>query len=273
MELSTILGMGGAVVIVMLTVILEGGSLLSFAQLSSFILILGGSIAVSLTSFSIKEIVMIPKYFLKAIFPMKKDIGSIILTFVSFSEKARREGLLSLEDDVANVDDRMIKLGLQLVIDGNDPEIVRSILDDLSDSIKHDEKIPAELFETLGGFSPTIGIIGTVMGLVHVLENLGGAGGISKLGEGIAVAFIATFYGIGFANLIWLPLSNKIKKINTNMSEYRKVVVCGILAVQSGDNPRIVKERLISQISEESTREKMYKLAEGEGESSPPPSK
>jgi chemotaxis protein MotA len=245
LEISTIIGLGSAVAAIILTVIIEGGSF-----------------ATGLISYGIKEVVLIPKYFLQTIFPSNIDFGDLVVTFVSYSEKARREGLLSLEDDLKDIDDDVTRLGLQLVIDGTDPEIVRNILDNLSTSMEEEEKTAASFFETLGGFSPTLGIIGTVMGLVHVLENLGGGMGVEALGKGIAVAFIATFYGISFANLLWLPLANKIKFLNRKYTERREIIKNGILAIQNGDNPRIVKEKLICLLSDPSLRRKIYNIAE-----------
>ena len=262
MELSTIIGLAGAVAAIILTIIVEGGSFGSFVNPGALIIILGGSIATGIISFGIKEFVLVPKYFLATIFPKSIDFADLVVTFVSYSEKARREGLLSLEDDLKDIDDDVTRLGIQLVIDGTDPEIVRNILDNLATSMEEDEKIPANFFETVGGFSPTLGIIGTVMGLVQVLANLGTGTGIEALGKGIAVAFIATFYGIGFANLIWLPLSNKTKFLNKKYSERREIIKNGVLAIQNGDNPRIVKEKLICLISDPSLRKKIYSISE-----------
>jgi chemotaxis protein MotA len=126
---------------------------------------------------------------------------------------------------------------------------------------EEEEKIPANFFETIGGFSPTLGIIGIVIGLVYVLENPGGAG-IETLGKEITVAFMATFYGIGFANLVLLPLSNKTRYLNKKCAERREIIKNGILAIQSGDNPRIVKEKLVCLIGDPKTREKIYSLAD-----------
>ncbi len=261
MEISTLLGLVSAIVAVVLTVFIEGGSLISFLNLSALVIILGGSLATGLISYGIKEVVMIPQYILRTIFPQNIDFSELIVSFVSFSEKSRREGLLSLEEDLKDIIDDSTRLGLQLVIDGTDPEIVRNILENLSNSFEEEESIAAGFFETVGGFSPTMGIIGTVMGLVHVLENLGSGTGIEALGKGIAVAFIATFYGIGFANLFWLPLANKIKFLNKKYSERRVIIKNGILAIQNGDNPRIVKEKLICLVSEPAVRRKIYELA------------
>ena len=262
MEISTIIGLGSALAAVIFTLVIEGGSFLSFINFGALILILGGGLATGIISFGIKEVVLIPKYIMGTIFTKKVDFEELIITFVSFSEKARREGLLSLEEDLPNIKDDMIRLGLQLVIDGTDPELVKTIMVTLADSIEEDEKIPANFFETIGGFSPTLGIIGTVMGLVHVLENLGGGTGIEALGRGIAIAFIATFYGISFANLFWLPMANKMKFINKQYSERREIIINGILSIQSGDNPRIVKERLICHIADPEHRKKIYNISE-----------
>ena len=265
MELSTIIGLGAAVAAVILTVIVEGGSFLSLINPGALILILGGSMAVGIISYGLKEFLLIPKYILQAIFPKNVDLGDLVLTFVSYSEKARREGLLSLEEDLKDIKDDVTRLGLQLVIDGTDPEIVRNIMENLSNSIEEDEKVSANFFETIGGFSPTLGIIGTVMGLVHVLETLGSGTGMEALGQGIAVAFIATFYGISFANLFWLPMANKLRHINKTYQERREMIKYGILAIQNGDNPRIVKEKLICLISDPSLRATIYSAAETEG--------
>jgi len=255
MELSTIVGLAGALGAVLLTLIIEGGHVGSFINLSAFTLIGGGSVAVAVFSFSIKELTQVPQYIMKTIFPPNLNLRELIEMFVNLSERARREGLLSLEDDLGNIQEKMIRLGLELVVDGTDPEIVKNIMEDYSDSAKEHEKVAAEFFETMGGFSPTLGIIGTVMGLVHVLEGLGGGGGIEALGKGIAVAFIATFYGIGFANLIWLPFSNKTKYINHKLATKRAVIISGVLAIQSGDNPRVVREKLLSHITDPALRD------------------
>jgi chemotaxis protein MotA len=265
MELSTILGLGSAIAAIVLTVIIEGGSFISFVNPGALLLILGGSMATGMISFGIKQIVLLPKYFLLTIFPRNIDFSDLVVTFVSYSEKARREGLLSLEEDLKEMTDEVMQLGFQMVIDGTDPEIVRNIMDNLSTSLEDDEKIPANFFETIGGFSPTLGIIGTVMGLVHVLENLGNGSNIESLGRGIAVAFIATFYGISFANLLWLPLSNKMRFLNKKYNERREIIKAGVLAIQNGDNPRVVKEKLVSIISDADLRKEISNIADEEG--------
>lgn len=254
---STLIGLVGGIVMVLLTLLIEGGNPISFLNLSAFVLIGGGSIAVAITSYGIKEVLSLPQYFRLALNPPHVDLKGEIITLLSFSEKARREGLLSLEDDMENVKDEMTRKAMQMVIDGTEPENILTVLEDFSESTKKHSKVPAEVFETLGGFSPTLGIIGTVMGLVHVLEGLGGGGGIQQLGEGIAVAFIATFYGIGFANLLWLPLSNKIKYTIHHEEARRQIITSGVLGIQSGDNPRVLKDKLIALIGDPVERKKI----------------
>jgi chemotaxis protein MotA len=260
-EISTVIGLGGAFAAVIFTLLIEGGNLISFVNFGALILILGGSVAVGIVSFGIKELVSTQKYIMGTIFPKSTDFVDLVSSFISFSEKARREGLLSLEQDVETIKDDFINLGMKLVIDGTDPAIVKNIMEQMATAMEEEEKVPAQFFETLGGFSPTLGIIGTVMGLVHVLEGLSASTGMETLGRGIAVAFIATFYGIGFANLIWLPLSNKVKRINIKYNERRAVIIQGVLSIQSGENPRIVKDKLICQLSEESLRKKVKTMA------------
>lgn len=254
---STLVGLIMGVAAVLLLLVFEGGNLLSFLNAGALVLILGGSVAVSITSFGLKEVFAMPAYFKTALAPPGVDLKAEIVTLLSFSEKARREGLLSLEDDMESVKDEMTRKAMQMVIDGTEPENILTVLEDFSESTKKHAKIPAEIFETLGGFSPTLGIIGTVMGLVHVLEGLGGGGGIQQLGEGIAVAFIATFYGIGFANLLWLPLSNKIKWIIHHEESRRQIITSGVLGIQSGDNPRVLKDKLIALIGDPVERKKI----------------
>lgn len=256
MEISTLIGLAGGFFAVILTMLIEGGNPISFVNLSALTLIAGGSAAVAVLSYSTKQLLQIPQYFMQVLFPPRIDLEGLVEFFGQIAEKARREGLLSLEDDMANFED-LIKAGMQLVVDGTDPEIVKAVLEDRMESEHEHEKEKAEFFETLGGFSPTLGIIGTVMGLVHVLESLGGGGGVEQLGRGIAVAFIATFYGIGFANLIWLPLANKTKYLSGKINIRQRMILVGVLSIQSGDNPRVLRERLAALVPDPGMRERI----------------
>jgi len=190
--------------------------------------------------------------------------SDVIQTLVGFATKARREGLLGLEDEIAQVNDNFLKKGIQLVVDGTDIELVRSILETDLSFLETRHKMGEGVFGTLGGFAPTLGIIGTVMGLVNALSSLENA---SKVAGAIAVAFIATFYGIGFANLIFLPLSFKLKAKSAEEVLIREVMIEGILSISAGDNPRIVEEKLKAFLS---PKEQAVKAEGAEGEGGAP---
>ena len=169
--------------------------------------------------------------------------AAAIDSVVELAEKARREGLLALEDAVRAVEEPFLRRGLELAIDGTDPEELRDVLEGEISAKRKADKAGAKFFTDMGGYAPTIGIIGTVIGLVHVLENLGEP---EKLGHMIAAAFVATLWGVLSANLLWLPLGNKIKRISDLQCQHLELLVEGILAIQSGASPRVVARRLRS---------------------------
>jgi chemotaxis protein MotA len=239
------IGFGGLLVGYML----EGGSPKSLVGFSALIIILSGTSGALIVSFGMKPFMKIPSFF-KA--TMKAPMGpskELVQLLYNFAEKARREGLLSLEDDIDKLDNDFLKKGIRLVVDGVDPEIVRNTLENDISLFEHRKKEDAEVLAQAGGYSPTMGIVGTVMGLVLVLANLGGDA--AALGHSIAAAFIATLYGIGFANLIWLPAATRIK---ANMKEEvlaRELILTGILSIQAGENPSLIKDKLAAYVDEE----------------------
>lgn len=237
---NTYFGLACALISVVLAILLEGASLGSFFKFSALLLILGGTLGATWASYSSIQI----KTLLETgrIIFSRTELPEIMETFLRLLEKTRRDGLLSLEDEIENIPDELIQKGLRLIVDGTDPMTVEEILMEWSEEKREKEHLSSKILETAGGFCPTVGIIGTVMGLVHVLENLGA--GTAALGQGIATAFIATFYGIGFANLIFLPLSNKIKSFSEEETRRRNAVIRGLLSIQSGDNKRILLERM-----------------------------
>jgi chemotaxis protein MotA len=175
-----------------------------------------------------------------------EDVSQTIKMLVGFAERARREGLLALEDEAKDVDDVFLKKGIQLAIDGTDPELVRDIMQTDIAFLGTRHHAGSSFFATMGGFAPTLGVIGTVSGLVHMLANLSDPG---SMGPSIAAAFIATLYGVSSANLVFLPLSNKLKHVSAEEVQVREIVMEGILSIQSGDNPRIVEEKLKAFLS------------------------
>lgn len=240
-DIATILGLTLAVGALLISVIMDGGHLSALISPSAILLIIGGTLGATIISFPMEEIINLPKLILRTFFSPKIDPKEAIDRVVSLAEKARREGLLILQEDAKNITDRFLLRGLNLVIDGADPEMVKTIMETELAFTEKRHKRGAAILEAAGGYAPTMGIIGTVMGLVHVLGNLEDT---SKLGPAIAVAFLATFYGISTANLFWLPLANKLKERSREEMLLKEITLEGILSIQAGENPRIVREKL-----------------------------
>lgn len=237
---STILGILAAVLSVFVAILIEGASLRSFFHLPAMLLIVGGTLGATFASYSISQVTKAVRD-TRFVLSRKKETD-LKLVFFRFWEKARKDGLLSLEDEAKKLDNPFLQKGIQLIVDGSDPRTIEEILWEAHEEEEKNDLKSAKVFETAAGFSPTVGIIGTVLGLVTVLENLDG--GTKVLGQGIATAFIATFYGISFANLILLPISNQLKVIAKQDSNERQAIMRGILSLQSGENRRILAERI-----------------------------
>ncbi|PLX59891.1 flagellar motor protein [Sedimenticola selenatireducens] len=173
--------------------------------------------------------------------PPRQKLNPTIKKLVDWSNIARKEGLLGLEEIAEKEPDLFIRKGMQLLVDGSEPEVIRNILEVEIETREHHDLQAAKVFEGMGGFSPTIGIIGAVMGLIHVMQNLADP---SKLGSGIATAFVATIYGVGLANLFLLPFGNKLKALAFSQTHYREMVVEGIVSIAEGENPRNIESKL-----------------------------
>ncbi len=256
-EISTLLGMAMAFGCLLTAYIIEGGNLLALLGISAFLIIVGGTIGATMTSFTVKDILSIPKLIMDTMELPGSNEGEIMKTIVALSEKARREGLLSLESDIdselsEDKFDPVLKKGIRLVVDGTDYETVKSVLESEVSNYEVLKKHEASIFQAAGGFSPTMGIIGTVLGVVNVLGNLKNT---AELGPSIALAFIATFYGISLANMFWLPIGNKLLLKMKKIKFQKELIIEGIISIQMGENPRLVMDRLITFI-EESKRKK-----------------
>jgi len=246
-----ILGFGAMI----LAIIVEGKGDVTeltpfFVNPSAWVIIIGGTFGATLLSSRGKDMGRIVKIIGGLFKSRKYDHMGMIGTITSFAEKARREGLLALEKDIQNIDNHMLSKALQLVVDGTEPEIVYAILQTQIMQQKNQMNNDAGLFETLGGFSPTMGIIGTVMGLVGALKRMSTAGMEDTI-KALAVAFIATFWGIGLANLLFLPISAKIKARQKDEILMSQIIGEGILGVRAGNHPRVVEARLVSFLTEE----------------------
>lgn len=241
MDKTTLPGLLVGIAAVILTVLLEGGSPLALVNGPAATVVFGGSLGVALIAFPLARLLLIPKLVGKSLAEQRHDESEMVDLFVDLAEKARREGLLALESQAREIEDRFVQKGIMLVVDGTDPEVVRAVLEAELFAMSKRHQNGYSIFEALGGYAPTLGIIGTVMGLVNVLSNLDNP---DELGHSIATAFIATLYGVASANLFWLPIGNKLKVKSRQEMERRELVVEGVLAVQAGDNPRIVREKL-----------------------------
>ncbi|MDR3563797.1 MAG: flagellar motor protein [Negativicutes bacterium] len=241
MDITTLLGLIVGIGGLLIAVLLEGGHLSSLISLPAFVMIAGGTLGATAIGFTMEELKNIPVLLRIAFREESHDIGQLISTLVGFAEKARREGLLALEEDLAVLEDKFLRKGMQLVIDGTDAELVRSIMETELAFIQERHHKGASIFEAAGGYAPTMGIIGTVMGLVHVLGNLKDT---DSLGPAIATAFLATLYGIFSANIFFPPIAGKLKNRSSHQVLVYEVTLEGILSVQAGDNPRIVEEKL-----------------------------
>jgi chemotaxis protein MotA len=224
--------------------VVEAGSvsiLFSLLNVPSAMIVFGGTIGALIVSFPLERVTKLTKILGVAFRQEPTSERDLVNLFVRLAERARREGLLALESEAAEIHDSAIKKGVLLVVDGTDPDLVREIMeaDVASMSERHEGKFA--MFAAAGGFAPTMGIIGTVMGLVNVLSHLDKP---DELGKSIATAFIATLYGVMSANVFWLPMGERLKQRNKEEVARRTLAVEGVLAVQAGDNPRVVREKL-----------------------------
>jgi len=250
LDFATVIGIVLAFGAVIVSAFIGGVDLrILYERYEAFILVFGGTLGATLISFPLRTFIRGFVGGLQTVFtePVYHE-RSTIQTLVSFAEKARREGLLALENEAAALEDEFMRKGIQLVIDGRDTDIIRKILE-TEVSFVQERNSKAELvYMTLGGYSPTLGIIGTVLGLIAMLKGLAGAssGGnvTGSIGTATAQAFVATFFGILLANLLWLPIGSKIKERNTQLLLVREIMIEGILSIQAGDNPRLLEEKL-----------------------------
>ncbi|GIG30632.1 motility protein A [Cellulomonas marina] len=243
MDPAGFIGLGVGVGAIFLAMILEGGNPASIMLVPPLILVWGGTIGVGFIGNSLKDVIGAFQALPKALTNKAPDPSGTVDTIVELAERARREGLLALEEAARNIEDPFLRSGMQSAIDGTDPEDLRQLLEDRITTKKNIDKQNAKFFADLGGYAPTIGIIGTVISLVHVLENLDDP---SSLGHAIAGAFVATFWGIFSANILWLPLGARIKRFAEMEWHHMELSVEGLLAVQAGANPRMVGEKLRS---------------------------
>lgn len=220
---------------------LEGGNVASLMQPTAFLIVIGGTIGAVMLQNPLSVFIDALKMARWVFQPPAASLSGLIDMVVRWSQLARKEGLLALESQIHNLEDPFTKTGLQLLADGAEPDRLREVLETEIDAYESRLKLTARVWEAAGGYSPTIGILGAVMGLIHVMENLSDP---AKLGGGIAVAFVATIYGVGAANLIFLPIAKKLLGHVALLVTRREMLVDGLVGIANGDNPRIIESRL-----------------------------
>lgn len=249
MDPATLIGVAAGFLILIIANTLEGGSLSSLLLLPPMLLVFGVTVAVTIAGGTLGDLRQVPHSLKRAFRGRAPQTDDVVPTVVHLAERARRDGMLALENELATVDDPYLVKGLRMAIDGTDPEELRELLEAEIDAKRAEDRQRAKFFADAGGYAPTIGIIGTVMSLVHVLENLADP---EKLGHSIAAAFLATLWGVLSANIIWLPIAARLRRLSGLEAERMEVVVEGVAAIQAGSNPRAIAQRLNTLLRVES---------------------
>ncbi len=243
MDRSSIIGITLGAVAIVAGHLLEGGGAGSIVQGTAAAIVFGGTAGATLLSFPFSDVRRAVRSLREVFFGGRPDPEPVIRRIVDFAVTGRRNGLVALEPDLDAVGDSFLRRAVRLAIDGMNPKMLRETLEQEISTYEEERRRVAKVYETAGGFAPTVGILGAVLGLIHVMENLTEP---AKLGAGIAVAFVATIYGVGSANLVLLPLS---KKLNNRLNEelcLRELILEGVLGIQSGVNPYYLEQKLRS---------------------------
>lgn len=259
MDIFAIIGSFFGIICILAGYVIEEGILGNLVKPSPVLIVIGGTIGCTLLAFPLSELKKMPGT-LKTVYTNKSfDEVAIINQLAELSEKARKDGLLSLEQDAQSNENDLIKKGLALVVDGIETEVIKDIL--IRETMLHESiyESGAKIFEAMGGFSPTMGVLGTVMGMIAILANMEDP---STLGPKISTAFIATMLGVGFANLLYLPMANRVKVKAEREKMVNDLIIEGLLSIQAGENPRIIKEKLNLSLLEKMSGKASSKDAE-----------
>jgi chemotaxis protein MotA len=240
-DILSILGLILGIASILVGQFLEGGHLSTLVNGPAALIVLGGTMGAVMLQSPVNVFLRGLKMFAWVFFPPRFHTEETIARIVEWSNVARKEGLLGLEIIAEEEKDLFARKGLELLVDGSEPDVMRSIMEVEIDAKESFDNLSSKIYEAMGGFSPTIGIIGAVMGLIHVMGNLSDP---SKLGSGIAVAFVATIYGVGSANLLFIPVSSKLKAIVSAEVRYREMIVEGLVSIAEGENPRNIQRKL-----------------------------
>lgn len=247
MDIFAVVGLFFGITFILVGQAMEGGNLGQLLQITAAFIVFGGTGGAVILSFPPKVLKKAITLIKDVFIPPAVDMDALIAEIVKLAQKARREGLIVLEKDARTASDSVLKLGLEAVADGADPTLVQAMLENQISQLEIEVHTAAKVFESAGGYSPTLGIIGAVMGLIQVMQNLSDP---SALGAGIAVAFVATIYGLFAANLLLIPLGTRIKLNYSKVFLAKEIMLEGILAIQSGESPALIERKLRSYIIE-----------------------
>ena len=248
MDIFAVIGMFLGIAFILTGQAMEGGNIGQLLQITAAFIVLGGTCGAVVLSFPPKILISAIKILKDVFMPPKSDFEALITEIGGFATKARKEGIIALEKEANNASDSLLTLGLGAVADGTDPTLVREMMENQIEQLENYVHNAAKVFESFGGYSPTLGIIGAVLGLIQVMQNLSDP---SKLGAGIAVAFVATIYGLFAANLVMIPLGTRIKFIYQDVLLYKNMILEGVLSIQAGESPVLIERKLRSFVLEE----------------------
>jgi len=243
MDVTTVLGLLLGVGAVLVSFMMEGGHLTALLQGPAMLLVILGTFGAATVTTSFSQLINLPKLFKIILFEKKLDSQQLIELIYGLSQKSRKNGLLSLEKELSTIKDSFLKKAIQLAIDGFETTKIREILEIEMAYMHERHKVGSTFFQKLGGFSPTLGIIGTVLGLIHALGSMENS---SNMAGAIASAFIATLWGVSLANLVYLPISDKLKAKHQDEAVYLEIISEGVVSLAMGDNPRVIRMKLLS---------------------------
>ncbi|MBU3949182.1 MAG: MotA/TolQ/ExbB proton channel family protein [Proteobacteria bacterium] len=240
MDIATVLGIVSAFGLVFIAIFIGGGIKL-FIDVPSLMIVAGGTLGATMINYPLGEILGVFRVVKNAFFTNNVESEGLIRIFVGFANKVRREGLLALEGELAGLKDEFLKKGIQLSIDGLEPREIKNILETEIDFIRSRHRLGAEIFTTMGTYAPALGMIGTLIGLIQMLQSMDDPG---KIGPSMSVALITTFYGAIMANIICLPIAGKLRTRSKEEMLSKEMVIQGVISLSNGDNPRILEEKL-----------------------------
>ena len=259
MDLTSLIGPIAGIALVVGSFLMEGGDIASLIQVTAALIVFGGTFGAVVFSFSQEQLISAIKATKRVFFNQHIDQKEIIAELVRYATKARKEGVIVLEKEAKNASDPLIKLGLEAVSDGADPSLVRDLMETQLAQMETSSTIDMKVWEAAGAYNPTFGIIGAVMGLINVMKNLADP---SALGAGIAVAFVATIYGLIGANLVFIPMNTKIKNKDHHVFLAKQMMIEGILSIQAGESPALIERKLQAFILESADSHDGKKSAE-----------